>query len=358
MAGTRRSRAEPSRAEPRRAEPSRTTPCRAEPCRAVPSRTVPRRAGHAACPPPPLSPPRPAVARPVRPGAARHGAARRGAARGGGQPAGSSPGGSLLLARPRTPPASAALWPLTASLPRPDAPRLGRHRDRPGNPRRRGPGSWSPRAGSAAGSASPRAPGSARSAPSPRGTQPPWQLGSPIRRPAPGSARGPRCCPDPAAPRARLRRDAPRLPASVSPAGGGGFAPFRPTSRAALGWHRRGNTGISPAPGSPWETREARVWQGTGGETSHPPGAPAAGQRDLHCAADANSKAFPGRPASTHASSIFPSIRAWHTCSCLRAGQYGMMGCLRQAARTAQPPASPCLGCARHTCLPWSTAGT
>lgn len=50
------------------------------------------------------------------------------------------------------------------------------------------------------------------------------------------------------------------------------------------------------------------------------PGDRAAGQRDLHCAAGANSKASPSRPASAHTSSIFPSIRAWHTCSCLQCG--------------------------------------
>lgn len=121
------SRAERNRAAPRRAMPSRS--CRAAPRRAMPSRAEPCRGGRGTKPVPHrrrcrralrLAPPCPAG--PFAPGQS---AARLG---GGGQPAGSSPGGPLLLARLRTPPASAAPWPLTASLPRPAATHGGQRR--------------------------------------------------------------------------------------------------------------------------------------------------------------------------------------------------------------------------------------
>lgn len=123
---------EPSRAERNRAVPCRAMPsrsCRAAPRRAMPSRAEPCRGGRGTKPVPRrrrcrralrLAPPCPAG--PCAPGQS---AARLG---GGGQPAGSSPGGPLLLARLRTPPASAAPWPLTASLPRPAATHGGQRR--------------------------------------------------------------------------------------------------------------------------------------------------------------------------------------------------------------------------------------
>lgn len=113
-----------------------------------------------------------------------------------------------------------------------------------------------------------------------------------------------------------------------------------PASRTSTGYppSRYGSVGEEHAwPGSRglWRTSDETAVQEARQETSPLPRDCAAGQHDLHCAADANGKAFPSRPASAHASSIFPSICAWHTCSCLCVGQYSMIGCLRQRARTA-----------------------